>query len=83
MYAPSKVLKTAEGDRKCIHHHHSDGDKSWMEARSDGESSQGRAKAAEALTTAKIFTAFYYSKQPEIKEKEWKKCRVEVQWEFK
>ena len=51
MYAPSKVLKTAEGDRNCSHH--SDGDKSWMEARSDDgeESSKGRAKEAEASTS--------------------------------
>ena len=66
MYAPSKVLKTAEGDRKCSHH--SDGDKSWMEARSGGESSKGRAKEAEASTTTKRFTAFCYNKQPEIEE---------------
>ena len=79
MYAPSsKVLKTAEGDRKCSHH--SDGDKSWMEARSGGESSKGRAKEAEASTTAKSFTAFcYYSKQPDIEEIARKKWRVEVQ----
>ena len=36
MYAPSKVRKTAEGDRKCSH---SDADKSWIEARSGGECS--------------------------------------------
>ena len=77
MYAPSKVLKTAEGDRKCSHH--SDGDKSWMEARSGGKSSKGRAKEAEASTTAKRFTAFCYSKQPDIEEIARKKWRVEVQ----
>ena len=77
MYAPSKVLKTAEGDRKCSHH--SDGDKSWK-ARSGGESSKGRAQEAEASTTAKrLFTAFCYnSKQPEIEEIAGKKWRVEV-----
>ncbi len=40
-----------------------------MEARSGGESSKGRAKEAEASTTAKRFTAFCnYSKQPDIEE---------------
>ena len=51
MYAPSKVLKTAERNRKCSHH--SDGEKSWMEARSGGESSKGRAKEAEAQRVLK------------------------------
>jgi hypothetical protein len=79
MYAPSKVLKTAERDRKKCSHH-SDGDKSWMEARSGGESSKGRAKEAEASTTAKRFTAFCnYSKQPDIEEIAGKKWRVEIQ----
>ena len=78
LYALSKVLKTAEGDRKCSHH--SDRDKSWMEARSGGESSKGRAKEAEeASTTAKRFTAFCYSKQPKIEEIAGKKWRVEEQ----
>ena len=77
MYAPSKVLKTAEGDRKCSHH--SDGDKSWMEARSGAESSKGRAKEAEAPTTAKRFAAFCYSKQPDIEAIAGKKWRVEAQ----
>jgi hypothetical protein len=39
-----------------------------MEARSGAESSKGRAKEAEAPTTAKRFTAFCYSKQPDIEE---------------
>ena len=77
MYDSSKVQKTAEGDRKCSHH--SDGDKSWMDARSGGENSKGRAKEAEASTSAKRFTAFCYSKQPEIEKIAGKKWRVEVQ----
>jgi hypothetical protein len=44
-----------------------------MEARSGGESSKGRAKEAEASTTAKRFTAFCYSKQPDIEEISGKK----------